>query len=54
MNFLTTAAMAGPVLAGYIAGKAGGFSMPFQLNAALLLIMIVFVIGMKPPKHSQS
>ncbi len=54
MNFLTTAAMVGPVLAGYIAGKAGGFSMPFQLNAALLLIMIVFVIGMKPPKHSQS
>ena len=54
MNFLTTVAMVGPVLAGYIAGKAGGFSMPFQLNAALLLIMIVFVIGMKPPKHSQS
>ncbi len=54
MNFLTTAAMVGPVLAGYIAGKAGSFSMPFQLNAALLLIMIVFVIGMKPPKHSQS
>ena len=54
MNFLTTAAMVGPVLAGYIAGKAGGFSMPFQLNAVLLLIMIVFVIGMKPPKHSQS
>lgn len=54
MNFLTTAAMLGPVLAGYIAGKAGGFSLPFQLNAALLLIMIVFVIGMKPPKHDQS
>ena len=50
MNFLTTAAMVGPVLAGYIAGKAGGFSMVFQLNAALLLIVILVVAGMKPPK----
>jgi MFS family permease len=50
MNFLTTVAMLGPVLAGYIAGKAGGFSVVFQLNAALLLIMIVFVAAMKPPK----
>ena len=51
MNFLTTAAMAGPVLAGYVAGRAGGFSVVFQLNAALLLIMIVFVAAMKPPKQ---
>ena len=50
MNFLTTAAMVGPVLAGYIAGKAGGFSMVFQLNAALLLIIILVVAGMKPPE----
>jgi len=50
MNFLTTAAMVGPVLAGYIAGRTGGFSVVFQLNAALLLIMIVFVAAMKPPK----
>ena len=50
MNFLTTAAMIGPVLAGYMAGKAGGFSMVFQLNAALLLIVILIVAGMKPPK----
>ena len=54
MNFLTTAAMIGPVLAGYIAGRAGGFSLPFQINAALLLVMLVFVIGMKPPKQRQS
>ena len=50
MNFLTTAAMVGPVLAGYIAGKAGGFSMVFQLNAALLLIIILVVAGMKAPE----
>ena len=50
MNFLTTAAMVGPVLAGYIAGKAGGFSMVFQLNAALLLIIILVVAAMKPPE----
>ena len=51
MNFLTTAAMVGPVLAGYIAGKAGGFSMVFQLNAALLLVVIVAVAAMKPPRQ---
>ncbi len=51
MNFLTTSAMIGPVLAGYLAGKAGGFSIAFQLNAALLLILIIIVAMMKPPKH---
>ena len=51
MNFLTTAAMVGPVLAGYIAGKASGFSMVFQLNAALLLVVIVAVAAMKPPRQ---
>ena len=54
MNFLTTAAMVGPVLAGYIAGKAGGFSMVFQLNAALLLIIIICVAAMKPPQQKHT
>ena len=49
MNFITTAAMAGPVIAGYIAQKAGGFSIAFQLNAALMLIVIIAVAAMKPP-----
>ena len=49
MNFMTTAAMAGPVTAGYIAGKAGGFSVAFQLNAALMLLAIIAVALMKPP-----
>ena len=51
MNFITTAAMLGPVLAGYIAGKAGGFSTVFQLNAALMLVIIIAVAVMKPPRQ---
>ncbi len=51
MNFLTTAAMIGPVLAGYIGAKAGGFSIVFQLNATLLLALIVIVAVMKPPQR---
>ena len=51
MNFLTTIAMVGPILAGYLAGKSGGFSVAFQLNAALLLLLIAVVAGMKPPRQ---
>ena len=51
MYFLTTAAMVGPLLAGYIAGKAGGFAIVFQLNAILLLVIILVVAGMKPPEN---
>ena len=52
MNFLSTAAMVGPVLAGYLAGKFGGFSIAFQLNAALLLLLIIIVAGMRPPRQN--
>ena len=51
MNFLSTAAMVGPILAGYLAGRSGGFSGAFQLNAALLLLLIIIVAWMKPPQH---
>ena len=51
MNFITTAAMAGPVIAGYLGDKVGGFSIAFQLNAALLLIIIIAVAAMKPPQQ---
>ncbi len=54
MNFLTTIAMIGPVLAGYLAGKSGGFSGAFQLNAALLLLLIVVVAAMKPPRQREA
>lgn len=52
MNFLSTAAMVGPVLAGYLAGKSGGFSIAFQLNAGLLLLLVIIVAGMKPPRQN--
>lgn len=51
MNFITTAAMLGPVVAGYIGDKAGGFSGAFQLNAALMLVIIIAVAVMKPPRQ---
>ena len=51
MNFMTTAAMLGPVIAGYIGDKVGSFSIAFQLNAALLLITIIAVAMMKPPQY---
>ena len=53
MNFMTTIAMLGPIVAGYIGDKAGGFSMAFQLNAALMLIVIIAVAVMKPPRQKQ-
>ncbi|MCY4362674.1 MAG: MFS transporter [Gammaproteobacteria bacterium] len=53
MNFMTTIAMLGPIVAGYIGDKAGGFSMAFQLNAALMLIVIIAVAVMKPPRQQQ-
>ena len=51
MNFITTAAMLGPVVAGYIGDKAGGFSLAFQLNGALMLVIIIAVAVMKPPRQ---
>ena len=53
MNFMTTIAMLGPIVAGYIGDKAGGFSMAFQLNAALMLIVIIAVAVMKPPRRKE-
>ncbi len=53
MNFMTTIAMLGPIVAGYIGDKAGGFSMAFQLNAALMLIVIIAVAVMKPPRQQE-
>ena len=54
MNFITTAAMLGPVVAGYIGDKAGGFSGAFQLNAALMLVIIIAVAVMKPPRQTDA
>ena len=53
MNFMTTIAMLGPIVAGYIGDKVGGFSMAFQLNAALMLFVIIAVAVMKPPRQKE-
>ncbi len=53
MNFLTTAAMAGPLAAGYLGDRLGSFAAAFQVNAALLLMLAVLVAVMRPPRPPQ-
>lgn len=48
-NLITTAAMIGPALGGFIAGRFGGFAELFQGYAVGMLIMIAVTAFMKPP-----
>lgn len=50
LNFITTVAMIGPILAGYVGDKLGGFALVYQSYSLLLLIIAVAVIVMRPPK----
>ncbi len=49
LNFITTLAMLGPVTAGYIGDKLGGFSILFQGFAVVLLIILILAAMMQPP-----
>jgi MFS transporter, OFA family, oxalate/formate antiporter len=53
MNFITTLAMVGPVLAGMASDNWGGFTWVFRICALALLVFMFVVIAMKPPKHKQ-
>jgi OFA family oxalate/formate antiporter-like MFS transporter len=50
MYLITTVAMFGPVLGGYIADRYGGFAGVFQSYAAVLAIILVAVVSMRPPR----
>jgi OFA family oxalate/formate antiporter-like MFS transporter len=49
MYLITTVAMFGPVLGGYVADKYGGFGGIFQVYAVVLAIILVAVVLMRPP-----
>ena len=50
MHLITTLAMLGPFLGGYIADMAGGFSGVFHIYAAVMLVCLIAVLFMQPPK----
>jgi len=49
MYLITTVAMFGPFLGGYVADRYGGFAGVFQAYAAVLAIILVAVVMMRPP-----
>jgi MFS family permease len=49
MYLFTTVAMFGPFLGGYVADHYGGFAGVFQAYAAVLAIILVAVVMMRPP-----
>ena len=49
MYLITTVAMFGPVLGGYVADRYGGFAGVFQAYAAVLALILVAVVMMRPP-----
>jgi MFS family permease len=50
MHLITTLAMLGPFLGGYIADVAGGFSGVFHIYAVVMFVCLVAVLFMRPPK----
>ncbi|MEL7389865.1 MAG: MFS transporter [Pseudomonadota bacterium] len=49
VNLVTTLAMVGPVLAGYLADRIGGFKEVFIGISVLLFISFAFILFVKPP-----
>lgn len=50
MYLITTLAMLGPVMGGYVADRFGGFASVFQAYALLLAICLIAVVMMRPPQ----
>jgi MFS transporter, OFA family, oxalate/formate antiporter len=50
-NLITTAAMVGPALAGFVADRFGGFAEVFQAYAVALLAMLAVTAMMRPPRE---
>jgi OFA family oxalate/formate antiporter-like MFS transporter len=51
MHLMTTAAMLGPVLGGYVADTSGSFAGVFQVYAVAMLICLVAVLTMQRPER---
>lgn len=54
LNLITTVAMVGPLMAGFVGDTFGGFAIVFQCYAIFLLIIAVAVFLMRPPANAQS
>lgn len=50
MFLISTVAMLGPVMGGYVADRFGGFAGVFQSYAVVLAICLVAVVMMRPPR----
>jgi MFS family permease len=50
-NLVTTAAMIGPVAAGFFADTFGGFTGVFQVYAVIMLLIVCITAAMRPPRH---
>jgi MFS family permease len=53
-NLVTTAAMVGPSLAGFVADRVGGFAGLFCVYAAAVSLIVILTAFMRPPKWSGS
>ena len=51
LNLVTTLAMLGPVLGGFVGDTFGGFAPVFQGISLLVLVLLVFTVRMRPPRH---
>ncbi len=51
LNLVTTIAMLGPVLGGFIGDTFGGFAPVFQGISLLVLAILMFTARMQPPRH---
>jgi len=51
LNLVTTLAMLGPVLGGFVGDTFGGFAPVFQGMSLLVLVLLVFTARMQPPRH---
>ncbi len=51
MNMITTVAMIGPVLAGFMAERFDTFAITYQLFAVVMVVILVVVAMMRPPRR---
>jgi MFS family permease len=53
-NLVTTAAMVGPSLAGFVADRFGGYAGLFCVYAVAVLLIVILTAFMRPPKWNDS
>ena len=51
LNLITTTAMLGPVLGGFVGDSVGGFGIVFQAYSVIVLLVLIVTVMMQPPRH---